>query len=187
MKIITTEIEGVKIIEPDRFGDSRGWFSEVYSLERYRLFGIDAEFVQDNESFSSKGVVRGLHWQASPHTQAKLVRVARGAVWDVAVDIRRGSKTYGKHVAVELSAENGRQLFIPRGFAHGFVVLEDDTLFSYKCDNYYSSDADRGMRFDDPALGIVWPKMDIPLTLSEKDVKQPVFAEIEPWGEQDVF
>lgn len=183
MKIITTEIEGVKIIEPDRFGDSRGWFSEVYSLERYRAAGIDAEFVQDNESFSSKGVIRGLHWQASPHTQAKLVRVTRGAVWDVAVDIRKGSKTYGKHVSVELSAENGRQLFIPRGFAHGFVVLEDNTLFSYKCDNYYSSDADRGMRFDDPALGIEWPKMDIPLTLSEKDMKQPMFAEIEPWEE----
>ena len=183
MKIITTEIEGVKIIEPDRFGDSRGWFSEVYSLERYRAAGIDAKFVQDNESFSSKGVVRGLHWQAAPHTQAKLVRVTRGAVWDVAVDIRKGSKTYGKHVAVELSAENGRQLFIPRGFAHGFVVLEDNTLFSYKCDNYYSSDADRGMRFDDPALGIEWPKMDIPLTLSEKDMKQPMFAEIEPWEE----
>ena len=183
MKIITTEIEGVKIIEPDRFGDSRGWFSEVYSLERYRAAGIDAKFVQDNESFSSKGVVRGLHWQAAPHTQAKLVHVTRGAVWDVAVDIRKGSKTYGKHVAVELSAENGRQLFIPRGFAHGFVVLEDNTLFSYKCDNYYSSDADRGMRFDDPALGIEWPKMDIPLTLSEKDMKQPMFAEIEPWEE----
>ena len=183
MKIITTEIEGVKIIEPDRFGDSRGWFSEVYSLERYRAAGIDAKFVQDNESFSSKGVVRGLHWQAAPHTQAKLVRVTRGAVWDVAVDIRKGSKTYGKHVAVELSAENGRQLFIPRGFAHGFVVLEDNTLFSYKCDNYYSSDADRGMRFDDPALGIEWPKMDTPLTLSEKDMKQPMFAEIEPWEE----
>lgn len=182
MKIRTTEIEGVKIIEPDRFGDSRGWFSEVYSLERYRAAGIDVEFVQDNESFSSKGVIRGLHWQASPHTQAKLVRVTRGAVWDVAVDIRKGSKTYGKHVAVELSAENGRQLFIPRGFAHGFVVLEDNTLFSYKCDNYYSSDADRGMRFDDPALGIEWP-MDIPLTLSEKDMKQPMFAEIEPWEE----
>lgn len=109
--------------------------------------------------------------------------MTRGAVWDVAVDIRKGSKTYGKHVAVELSAENGRQLFIPRGFAHGFVVLEDNTLFSYKCDNYYSSDADRGMRFDDPALGIEWPKMDIPLTLSEKDMKQPMFAEIEPWEE----
>ena len=183
MKVISTEIECVKIIEPDRLGDSRGWFSEVYSLERYRSFGIDAEFVQDNESFSSKGVIRGLHWQASPHTQAKLVRVARGAVWDVAVDIRKASKTYGRHVAVELSAENGRQLFIPRGFAHGFVVLEDNTLFCYKCDNYYSAAADRGMRFDDPTLGIEWPKIDIPLTLSEKDMKQPMFAEIESWEE----
>lgn len=181
MKVYNTEIEDLKIIEPKRFGDARGWFSEVYSLERYREFGINAEFVQDNESFSSRGVVRGLHWQAAPHTQAKLVRAARGSVWDVAVDIRKGSKTYGKHVAVELSAENGRQLFIPRGFAHGFVVLEDNTLFSYKCDNYYCAAADRGIRFDDLALGIQWPKMDIPLNLSEKDLKHPFFCDIEPW------
>ena len=183
MKIICTEIEGVKIIEPDRLGDSRGWFCEVYSLERYRAAGIDAAFVQDNESLSSRGVVRGLHWQAAPHTQAKLVRVARGAVWDVVVDLRKGSRTYGKHVAVELSAENGRQLFIPRGFAHGFVVLEDDTLFCYKCDNRYCAAADRGMRFDDPALGIEWPKLDIPLKLSGKDMAHPFFCDVEPWEE----
>ena len=169
MKIITTEIEGVKIIEPDRFGDSRGWFSEVYSLERYRSFGIDAEFVQDNESFSSKGVIRGLHWQASPHTQAKLVRVARGAVWDVAVDIRKGSKTYGKHVVVELSAENGRQLFIPRGFAHGFVVLSETALFQYKCDNLYEPSSEGALAWDDADIAIEWPLSEEQIKLSEKD------------------
>ena len=134
MKVIDTEIEGVKIIEPDVFGDPRGWFCETYNAERYRNAGIDAVFVQDNESFSAKGVVRGLHWQAAPHTQAKLVRVIKGSVWDVAVDIRKDSKTFGKHIAVVLSADNRRQLFIPRGFAHGFIVLEDNTLFCYKCD-----------------------------------------------------
>ena len=183
MKIIDTEIDGVKIIEPEVFGDARGWFCETYNEERYRKAGIDVTFVQDNESFSSKGVVRGLHWQAAPHTQAKLVRVIKGAVWDVAVDIRKGSPTFGKHVAVTLSAENRRQFFIHRGFAHGFIVLEDDTLFSYKCDNLYCREADSGMRFDDPALGIEWPDLGIPLTLSPKDQKQPLFAEIKPWEE----
>jgi len=181
MKVIDTEIEGLKIIEPDVFGDHRGWFCETYNAERYRAAGIEATFVQDNESFSSKGVVRGLHWQASPHAQAKLVRVIQGAVWDVAVDLRKGSKTFGKHMAVTLSAENRRQLFIPRGFAHGFIVLEDNTLFSYKCDNLYCAASERGMRFDDPALGIEWPKLDRPLKLSEKDTKHPFFSDIEPW------
>ena len=181
MKVLDTEIEGVKIVEPDVFGDSRGWFCEQYNRERYREAGIGAEFVQDNESFSRKGVVRGLHWQAAPHTQAKLVRVIRGAVWDVAVDIRKGSPTFGKHVAVTLTAENRKQFFIPRGFAHGFIVLEDDTLCSYKCDNLYCPSADRGMRFDDPALGIEWPDVGMKLTLSEKDMKHPMLAGIEPW------
>ena len=180
MKVVDTEIPGVKIVEPDVFGDARGWFCETYNAERYRNAGIDNVFVQDNESFSSKGVVRGLHWQAAPHTQAKLVRVAHGSVWDVVVDIRRNSPTYGRHVAVTLSAENRRQLYIPRGFAHGFVVLEDNTVFSYKCDNLYCRAADRGMRFDDPALGIQWPDLGIPLTLSEKDRRHPFFADIEP-------
>ena len=197
MKVIDTAIEGVKIVEPDRFGDSRGWFCETYNAERYKKAGITSDFVQDNESFSHKGVIRGLHWQAMPHTQAKLVRVIRGAVWDVAVDIRRGSPTYGQHVACCLYAEdseyaklltaNGqritpnRQLFVPRGFAHGFIVLEDNTLFSYKCDNLYCPSADRGMRFDDPALNVVWPDLGMPLTLSEKDKKHPLFDAIEPW------
>ena len=181
MKVIDTDIEGVKIVEPDRIGDERGWFCEQYNEERYAKAGICARFVQDNESFSRKGVIRGLHWQAAPHTQAKLVRVIRGAVWDVAVDIRRGSPTFGRHVAVTLSAENRRQFFIPRGFAHGFVVLEDDTLFSYKCDSLYCPSADRGMRFDDPALGIEWPDVGVELTLSEKDRRHPGLAGIEPW------
>ena len=184
MKISETEIAGVKIVEPDVFGDARGWFCETYNAGRYRAAGIDSVFVQDNESFSSKGVVRGLHWQAAPHTQAKLVRVVKGAVWDVAVDIRKGSPTYGKHVAVTLTAENGKQLFIPRGFAHGFLVLEEGTLFGYKCDNFYCPSADRGIRFDDPALGIEWPDAHARPLLSQKDGKLPFLSEIEPWEEQ---
>lgn len=182
MKVIDTEIEGVKIIEPDYHRDGRGYFVETYNAERYKAAGIAADFVQDNESFSMKGVVRGLHWQAAPHTQAKLVRVIRGAVWDVAVDIRKGSPTFGKHVAVTLSAENGRQFFIPRGFAHGFIVLEDNTLFSYKCDNLYCPTSDRGLRFDDPALNIIWPDIGVSFTLSEKDQRHPLFGDIECWS-----
>ena len=184
MNVIDTKIEGVRLIEPDVFGDARGWFCEQYNAARYKEAGITADFVQDNESLSSKGVVRGLHWQAAPYTQAKLVRVIRGAAWDVVVDIRKGSPTFGKHFAVVLSGENRKQLFIPRGFAHGFIVLEDDTLFSYKCDNFYCAAADRGMRFDDPALGIKWPEIDVELTLSEKDRKHPLFSDIEPWEEK---
>ncbi len=184
MKVIDSDIAGVKIIEPDRFGDGRGWFCEQYNRARYRDAGIDADFVQDNESFSRKGVVRGLHWQAAPHTQAKLVRVIQGAVWDVAVDIRKGSPTFGRHVAVTLSADNRRQIFIPRGFAHGFIVLEDDTLFSYKCDNLYCASADCGMRFDDPSLGIEWPEIGIKPTLSEKDMANPFLSDIEPWEDK---
>ena len=197
MKVIDTAIEGVKIIEPDRFGDSRGWFCETYNAGRYKKAGITCDFVQDNESFSHKGVIRGLHWQAAPHTQAKLVRVIKGAVWDVAVDIRKGSPTYGKHIACYLYAEdseyakqltaNGQQLtanrqfFVPRGFAHGFIVLEDNTLFSYKCDNLYCPSADLGLRFDDPALNITWPDVGLPLTLSDKDQKHPMLSDIEPY------
>ena len=181
MKVIDTEIDGLKIVEPDVFGDNRGWFCETYNTGRYRKLGIDAVFVQDNESFSSKGVIRGLHWQANPHTQAKLVRVIQGAVWDVAVDIRAESKTFGKHLAIKLSAENKRQFFIPRGFAHGFIVLEDNTLFSYKCDNLYNPNSERGVRFDDPALGIEWPDLCVQPILSQKDRNYPILADIEPW------
>ena len=183
MNVTDTALKGVKLIEPKVFGDARGWFVEQYNMERYQAAGIGAVFVQDNESLSAKGVVRGLHWQAGRHAQAKLVRVIRGAVWDVVVDIRKGSPTYGKHVAETLSADNRRQLYIPRGFAHGFIVLEDDTLFSYKCDRLYCPEADCGMRFDDPALGIVRPELGVPLTLSEKDRRHPLFADIEPWSE----
>lgn len=184
MKVFSDNIiPDVKIIEPDIHKDARGYFVETYNANRYKEAGIKSDFVQDNESCSSKGVVRGLHWQAAPYTQAKLVRVIRGAVWDVAVDIRKGSPTFGKYTSCLLSAENGRQFFIPRGFAHGFIVMENDTLFSYKCDNFYAPSHERGMRFDDPALNIVWPKIDMAITLSPKDMKHPNFAEIEPWEE----
>ena len=181
MKAVETEIAGVKIIEPDVFGDARGWFCETYNAERYRNAGIENVFVQDNESFSSKGVVRGLHWQAAPHTQAKLVRVIQGAVWDVVVDIRKSSPTFGKHIAVTLTGENRKQFYIPRGFAHGFIVLEDNTLFSYKCDNLYCPTAERGMRFDDPALGIKWPEVVSNAVLSDKDMRHPLLADIQPY------
>ena len=180
MQVIETEIPDVKIIIPDVHGDARGWFVEQYNAARYKAVGITADFVQDNESFSSKGVVRGLHWQAAPHTQAKLVRVIRGAVWDVAVDIRKGSPTFGKHVSCVLSGENKKQFFIPKGFAHGFVVLEDNTLFSYKCDAFYNKDSERGLMFNDPALKIKWPAIDMPILLSERDQRHPSLEEIVP-------
>ncbi len=181
MEVRETEIPGVLVLAPDVHRDARGYFCETYNAERYRAAGIAAEFVQDNESQSQRGVLRGLHWQAGRHAQAKLVRVVRGAVWDVAVDIRRGSPTFGKFVCCELSAANGLQFFIPRGFAHGFVVLEDDTLFSYKCDNVYSPAAERGMRYDDPALGIPYPDPGRGFILSPRDLRHPPLAEIEPW------
>ena len=181
MEVITTEIPDVKIVVPDIFRDARGFFAETYNEERYLRAGIAAKFVQDNESCSSRGVLRGLHWQAGEHCQAKLVRVVRGAVWDVAVDIRKGSATFGKSVSCELTAENGRQFFIPRGFAHGFVVLEDNTLFSYKCDNFYCKASERGLKFDDPALGIKWPWPGRDFLLSEKDLLHPGLGGIEPY------
>ena len=184
MEVIVTEIPDVKIVVPDIFRDARGYFCETYNEERYVRAGISAKFVQDNESCSSRGVLRGLHWQAGEHCQAKLVRVIRGAVWDVAVDIRKGSPTFGKHVSVVLTGGNKRQFYIPRGFAHGFIVLEDDTLFSYKCDNLYCPEADRGMLFSDPALGIEWPEVDAKIELSDKDRKHPLLKDIEPWEER---
>lgn len=195
MKVYETEIVGLKLIVPDVFADARGYFTETFNARRYLEAGIAANFVQDNESFSQKGVVRGLHWQAAPHTQAKLVRVARGAVWDVAVDIRKGSPTFGRSVAVTLFAPGSEyarqhlecppacQFFIPRGFAHGFVVLENETVFSYKCDSLYCRASERGLAFDDPALGIQWPKMDVPIVLSEKDRQNPRLDAILPWEE----
>lgn len=183
MTLSKTDIDGVFLLDPDVFRDERGHFCETYSRARLKSLGIGAEFVQDNESRSMKGVVRGLHWQAGRHAQAKLVRVVRGSVWDVAVDVRKGSPTFGKHVSAVLSGENMRQFFIPRGFAHGFIVLEDDTLFSYKCDNSYCPSAERGLLFDDPALGIEWPALGMELTLSAKDRAHPRLSEIEPWEE----
>lgn len=184
MEVISNPlISDVKTIIPQVFGDSRGWFVEQYNAERYKAAGITADFVQDNESFSSKGVVRGLHWQAAPWTQAKLVRVIRGAVWDVAVDIRKDSPTFGKYVSEVLTADNHKQFFIPKGFAHGFVVLEDNTLFSYKCDALYNKTSERGLMFNDPALNIEWPKLDMPILLSEKDQHHPALAEVEAWEE----
>lgn len=183
MNIIKTDLEGVLIIEPKVFGDARGYFFETWRQEAYAAAGIDCQFVQDNESKSSYGVLRGLHWQAAPHTQAKLVRVVSGTVLDVAVDIRRNSPTFGRHVAVELSGENKRQLFIPRGFAHGFAVLSPEAIFAYKCDNGYCPAAERGLRFDDPALHIDWRIQPQQWNLSDKDQRHPLLADIEPWEE----
>ena len=174
MKVSHTEIEGVYIVEPQVFGDERGWFMESYS--KRKLPEIDADFVQDNHSYSSKkGVIRGIHFQNGEHAQAKLVRVAKGAVIDVAVDLRKGSPTYKKWVAVELSAENKRQLFIPRGFGHGFVTLTDEVEFLYKADNYYDPESDRSIRFDDPEIGVDWGIEDP--VLSDKDRNAPLLKD----------
>lgn len=181
MEVIKTDIEGVVIIEPRLFRDGRGYFFESYSEKDFNAQVREVRFVQDNESKSSYGVLRGLHFQKPPYAQSKLVRVIKGAVLDVAVDIRKGSPTFGKHVAVLLSADNRRQFFVPRGFAHGFVVLEDDTLFAYKCDNLYCKESERGLRFNDPALGIDWPDTGVPPILSPKDTTHPLLSQIEPW------
>lgn len=180
MNFIRTNIPDVVIVEPVVHGDSRGYFVETFRADKLEEFlGYKINFCQDNESKSSRGVLRGLHYQLHPAAQTKLVRVIHGKVLDVAVDIRKGSPTFGKHVSVELSAENKRQLLVPRGFAHGFVVLEDDTIFAYKVDNYYSPENDRGIAFDDEELGIDWliPKEE--LLLSEKDTKHPKLSETE--------
>ena len=179
MNIIKTDIEGLLILEPKVFGDSRGYFFESWNKARYEEAGIACEFLQDNESKSSFGVLRGLHWQAMPYTQAKLVRVVSGAVLDVAVDIRKGSPTYGRHVAVELSEDNKRQFFIPKGFAHGFAVLSQEAVFAYKCDAPYAPQSERGMRFDDPELGIDWRVKPEQWNLSAKDKLHPMFKDIE--------
>lgn len=165
----STEIDGVTVITPKVFGDARGYFSEVWRRDLFQQNCGSIEFVQDNESLSSQGVIRGLHFQAGSSSQAKLVRVSEGAVIDVAVDLRTDSPSFGRHIAVELSAENHRQLFVPRGFAHGFAVLSPTARFQYKVDNAYDPEAEVTLRFDDPALGIVWPAFEHPL-LSPKDL-----------------
>ena len=178
MKFIRTNIEDIIIIEPQVHGDDRGYFVETFRADKLEEFlGYKINFCQDNESKSSKGVLRGLHYQLAPHAQTKLVRVIQGSVLDVAVDIREDSPTFGQHVAVELSASNKKQLLVPRGFAHGFVVLEDDTVFAYKVDNYYNPECDRGIAFDDEALGINWTLDTSELNLSAKDKAQPKLSE----------
>ena len=173
MKVIETEIEGVFMLEPWVFGDDRGYFFESFSLKHFEEKVSKTVFVQDNESKSKYGVLRGLHYQLPPYTQAKLVRVVKGRVLDVAVDIRKGSPTFGKYVAVELSEENKLQFFLPKGFAHGFAVLSEEAIFQYKCDEYYAPDYEGAICYDDPDLGIDWrlPLKDI--ILSEKDKKHP--------------
>ena len=178
MQFIRTDISDVIIIEPKVHGDSRGYFVETFRADKLEEFlGYKLNFGQDNESKSSKGVLRGLHYQLPPHAQTKLVRVIQGRVLDVAVDIRKNSATFGKYIAVELSAENKKQMLVPRGFAHGFVVLEDDTIFAYKVDNYYSPECDRGIAFDDESLNIDWILEKEELKLSDKDTKQPKLNE----------
>ena len=168
MNITQPEIEGLIVIEPKVFTDDRGYFFESFHAQRYNLPNAH-EFVQDNEAKSDKGVLRGLHFQAGDHAQGKLVRVVRGAVYDVAVDVRKNSPTYGLWYGILLSGENKKQLWVPRGFAHGYLVLEDETIFSYKCDNYYNKAAEQGIRYDDPEIGISWPDVGIKFLVSEKD------------------
>ncbi|RHJ75648.1 dTDP-4-dehydrorhamnose 3,5-epimerase [Parabacteroides sp. AM08-6] len=175
-----TEISGVWIIEPKVFKDARGYFMETWKQAEFEQYVGKINFVQDNESCSSKGVLRGLHYQLAPYSQSKLVRVIKGCVLDVAVDVRAGSPTFGKYVAVELSEENKRQLFVPQGFAHGFHVLSDEAVFTYKVDNPYTPTHERGLRFDDPAIGVDWKIINRELlNLSEKDTKAPLLKDAE--------
>lgn len=178
MNVISTPIEGLLIVEPQVFGDARGYFLETYNEERYRAAGITARFVQDNQSFSSYGVVRGLHFQRPPYTQAKLVSCIQGSVLDVAVDLRHDSPTFGQHVAVLLSEENKRQFYIPKGFAHGFSVLSETALFTYKCDELYHPEADGGILLTDSSLGIDWQVPAEKMLLSEKDKRHPLLADM---------
>ncbi len=179
MNIIKTEIEGPLIIEPRIFGDSRGYFFESFNARAFEeQTGIKVTFVQDNESKSTYGVVRGLHYQLPPYAQAKLVRVVQGAVLDVAVDIRRTSPTYGQHVAVELTADNHRQFYMPHGFAHGFAVLSETAVFQYKCDSYYHPESEGAIAWDDPSLGIDWRIARDRVLLSDKDRHHPLLRDI---------
>lgn len=180
MQVIKTALEGVLIIEPRIFKDTRGYFFESYNKKAFdEAIGRKVDFVQDNESMSSRGVMRGLHFQRPPYTQAKLVRCVRGRVLDVAVDLRKGSPTYGRHVAVELSEDNHRQFFVPRGFAHGFAVLSDVAVFQYKCDNYYAPEADGGISIADESLGIDWQLDPSEALLSDKDMKHPLLKDFD--------
>ncbi|AUC74731.1 dTDP-4-dehydrorhamnose 3,5-epimerase [Olleya sp. Bg11-27] len=174
MKATETKLEGCFVLEPTIFEDKRGYFFESFNQEKFNsLINKQVDFVQDNESFSSKGVLRGLHYQVGEYAQAKLVRVIKGKVLDVAVDVRANSKTFGQHVAVELSEDNKKQLFVPRGFAHGFIVLSDTAIFSYKCDNLYNKASEGGIIYNDPKLNIDWQLPEKKLLVSEKDVILP--------------
>lgn len=188
MEFIRTKIPDVVIGTPKIHGDSRGYFTETFRQDLWESFlGFSLGFCQDNESKSSKGVLRGLHYQLEPYAQTKLVRVLKGKVLDVAVDIRKGSPTFGEHVEVELSEDNKRQLFVPRGFAHGFVVLSDEAVFAYKVDNYYSPENDRGIAFNDPALNIDWKLSLDKLQLSNKDQNQPMLDQAEIFDFKEAF
>jgi dTDP-4-dehydrorhamnose 3,5-epimerase len=177
MEFKKTDIEGLYIIEPRVFNDARGYFFEAWKKKEYEEHLGPVEFIQDNESKSSYGVLRGLHYQKGEFAQAKLVRVIKGQVLDVAVDIRKSSPTFGKYVAVELSEDNKRQFFIPRGFAHGFLVLSEEAVFTYKVDNIYAPQAEAGIRWNDPAIGIEWPIDPAQVLTSEKDLKQPLLKD----------
>jgi dTDP-4-dehydrorhamnose 3,5-epimerase len=179
MEYKATEIEGVFIIEPRVFSDSRGYFFEAWKQKEFDEHVGPVDFIQDNESKSSYGVLRGLHYQKGEAAQAKLVRVIKGKVLDVAVDIRKSSPTFGQHVMAELSEENKRQFFIPRGFAHGFLVLSEEAIFTYKVDNVYAPQSEAGIRWDDPDLGIEWPIRPEEILMSEKDMKQPYMKDAE--------
>ncbi|PRD51921.1 dTDP-4-dehydrorhamnose 3,5-epimerase [Sphingobacterium gobiense] len=179
MKVTETKLKGCFILSPNKYGDSRGYFFESFNQRTFNeLTDTDTHFVQDNQSFSTRGVLRGLHAQAGEHAQAKLVRVLHGTVLDVALDARPESETFGQHVAVELSGENNQQLFVPRGFLHGFVVLSETATFFYKCDNFYNKASECGVRFDDPALGIDWGTPKEKLLISDKDAVLPSFNEV---------
>ena len=179
MQIIKTEIPGVVILEPRVFADPRGYFFEAFCERDFRRQVADVDFVQDNVSLSTRGVIRGLHFQRPPFAQAKLVSCLQGRVIDVGVDLRRSSPTFGRHVAVELSGENHRQLFLPRGIAHGFAVLSDSVLFHYKCDNYYAPASEAGISILDSSLGIDWQIDPAQAVLSEKDMKNPLFSDFD--------
>ena len=192
MQVENTALSGVLVVTPQRMGDDRGWFAETFNSARMAAAGIGAVFVQDNHSMSAKvGTLRGLHYQKPPHAQDKLVRCSRGAIFDVAVDIRVGSPTYGKWVGVELTAENGKQLLVPKGFAHGFVTRAENSEVQYKCSDVYAPDCDAGVRWNDPDIGIDWGLSGDPVlsgpVLSGKDLMQPLLKDTEPsfiWGQR---
>jgi dTDP-4-dehydrorhamnose 3,5-epimerase len=180
MKFTELEIPGVFLIEPEVYDDGRGFFFESYRADEFARHGIKTAFVQDNQSLSAKGTLRGLHYQIAPKAQSKLVRVIRGEALDVAVDVRKGSKTFGRHVSVHLSEENKKLVYVPRGFAHGFCALKDETEFLYKVDEFYSPEHERGILWNDPTLNISWPKLDSDLILSSRDQKFPTFKLLFP-------